>query len=107
MMIGGFSKELGNAIQETNGKCDRAEMRALLTRYRIIPDAYLIDRSAKVVYLFEIEDSNPLTADKLRKISEIWFRLDSIGWDMRIFLVDRYSVGPAKLPSCCPETTFG
>lgn len=27
---------------------------------------------------------------KLRKLSHIWFRLDSIDWEMRVFLVDRY-----------------
>ncbi|RYZ20060.1 MAG: hypothetical protein EOO16_17970 [Chitinophagaceae bacterium] len=98
MMIGGFSKELGKAVLETNGQFDQMELRELLTLHRIIPDAYLIDKSACTVYLFEIEDTNPLTADKIRKLSEIWFRLDSIDWEMRVFLVDRYLTSWRSLP---------
>lgn len=74
------------------------ELRGLLAQHRIIPDAFLIDKSASTVYLFEIEDTHPLTADKLRKLSEIWFRLDSIEWEMRVFLVDRYLTSWRSLP---------
>jgi hypothetical protein len=90
MKIGGFTKMLCSAMERVNGKFDAEELRPLLRRHRIIPDAYLIDEEHKVAYLFEIEDTNPLTADKLRKLSEIWFRMDCIEWDMRVFLIDRY-----------------
>jgi len=98
MRIGGFSKELGKAVLEMNGACDQMELRGLVNQHRIIPDAYLIEKSASTVYLFEIEDTNPLTANKLRKLSEIWFRLDSIDWEMRVFLVDRYLTSWRSLP---------
>jgi len=90
MLIGGFSKRLCEAVEKSNSRCDSGELKLLLSNYRIIPDAYLIDQQAKTAYLFEVEDTNPLSADKLRKLSEIWWRLDSIGWEMRVFLIDRY-----------------
>jgi len=90
MKIGGFTKTLCAAMERVNGKLDAEELTPLLRRHRIIPDAYLIDTDFNVVYLFEIEDTNPLSADKLRKLSEIWFRLDCIEWEMRVFLIDRY-----------------
>lgn len=90
MKIGGFAKTLCASIERVNGKFDADELKSLLRRHRIIPDAYLIDDDIEVVYLFEIEDTNPLTADKLRKLSEIWFRMDCIEWEMRVFLIDRH-----------------
>lgn len=86
MKIGVFTKALCAAMERVNGKFDADELRPLLRRQRIIPDAYIIDDDTKVVYLFEIEDTSPLTADKLRKLSEIWFRLDCVEWEMRVFL---------------------
>lgn len=98
MRTKGFTKELCSAVGEINGKYDKMELSGLLKLHRIIPDAYLIDKAIKAIYIFEIEDTNPLSADKLRKMSEIWFRLDSIDWEMRVFLVDRYLTAWRSLP---------
>lgn len=98
MMIGGFATQLCQAVAATNGPVDKDELKSLVARYRIIPDGYLIDIAKKTAYLFEIEDTNPLSANKLRKLSEIWWRLDSIGWEMRVFLIDRYLTCWRSLP---------
>lgn len=98
MLIGGFSKRLCESVGKSNGPEDSSELKLLLSNYRVIPDAYLIDELAKTAYLFEVEDTNPLSADKLRKLSEIWWRLDSIGWEMRVFLIDRYLTCWRSLP---------
>lgn len=52
----------------------------------------------KPVFIFEVEDTHPIKPDKLRKLSEIWFRLDSINWEMRVFLIDRYMHNWSVLP---------
>jgi len=90
MKVKAFAKNLCAEVSRVNFELDGEELRHLVSRHRIIPDAYLIDSDRKVVYLFEVEDTHPLTADKLRKLSEMWFRLDSIDWEMRVFLIDRY-----------------
>jgi len=83
----GFNRSLIAAMEL---QVDKQELALLLSGMRIIPDAYLIDHKKKTVFLFEVEDTNPITPNKLRKLSEIWFRLDSLGWEMRVFLIDRY-----------------
>ena len=98
MMIGGFAKKLCQAVGRTNNPIDQTELEELVGQHRVIPDAYLIDDPKKTAYLFEIEDTNPLTADKLRKLSEIWWRLDCIGWELRVFLIDRYLTCWRALP---------
>lgn len=98
MLIGGFARKLCQAVGRANCPIDQTELEALVSQYRVIPDAYLIDESARTAYLFEIEDTNPLSADKLRKLSEIWWRLDCIGWELRVFLIDRYLTCWRSLP---------
>lgn len=91
----GFNRSLIAAMEL---QVDKEELASLLSRMRIIPDAYLIDHKRKTVFLFEVEDTNPITPNKLRKLSEIWFCLDSLGWEMRVFLIDRYMHHWSVLP---------
>lgn len=83
----GFNKALSGALDNVS---DRDELITLLRQNQIIPDAYLIDTEKRTAFLFEVEDTNPISAAKLRKLSEIWFRLDCLSWEMRVFLIDRY-----------------
>lgn len=87
ILTAGFGKNLIEAIGNSE---DQKELKALLSSNRIIPDAYFIEKERKMVFLFEVEDTNPISAEKLRKLSEIWFRLDSLDWEIRVFLIDRY-----------------
>lgn len=91
----GFSKYLIDAMES---EVDQEELAPLLRDNRIIPDAYLVDPKKRIVFLFEVEDTNPISPTKLRKLSEIWFRLDSVGWEMRVFLIDRYMHHWSVLP---------
>ena len=90
MRLNGFTKELCAAVRLDCGRGEASDLRELILENRIIPDAYLIDADKRTAYLFEIEDTHPLSPKKLRKLSQIWFRLDCIDWEMRVFLVDRY-----------------
>ncbi|MDR2239011.1 MAG: hypothetical protein LBE33_01030 [Zoogloeaceae bacterium] len=83
----GFNRSLIEAMEH---EVDKEELTHLLKGNRIIPDAYRIDREHRTVFLFEVEDTNTISPDKLKKLSEIWYRLDCLGWEMRVFLIDRY-----------------
>lgn len=97
MQVKGFAKDLCAAIRrDSPGEAE--DLKELISENRIIPDAHLIDQIKRTVYLFEIEDTNPLSANKLRKLSLIWFRLDAIDWEMRVFLIDRYLTCWRALP---------
>jgi hypothetical protein len=97
MRVKGFARDLCAAVsRDCAGEAD--DLKELISENRIIPDAHLIDAKKRTVYLFEIEDTNPLSANKLRKLSHIWFRLDCIDWEMRVFLVDRYLTCWRALP---------
>jgi len=95
IMTTGFKNSFIDAI---DSEVNKEELAALLSDKRIIPDAYLIDHEKKTAFLFEVEDTNPISADKLRKLSEIWFFLDSINWEVRVFLIDRYMHHWSVLP---------
>lgn len=97
MRVKGFAKDLCAAVsRDSSGEAE--DLKALIAENRIIPDAHLIDLKKRTAYLFEIEDTNPLSANKLRKLSQIWFRLDCLDWEMRVFLIDRYMTCWRALP---------
>lgn len=56
------------------------------------PDAFLVDRQAQEVVLYEVEDTHALTPVKLDAIVFLWLWFDSDGsdWILRLFPVDRY-----------------
>lgn len=61
-------------------------------------DLYFIDAEEHMLYFFEIEDTHPLTKDKLEKIQD-WF--DSTGscdgWYCRLIVTDRYGLNPRMI----------
>lgn len=98
MQLKGFAKELCKAVRADCGAGEAQDLRELIAANRIIPDAYLLEVEHKTVYLFEIEDTHPIRPEKLRKLSRIWFRLDCLDWELRIFLLDRYLAAWRTLP---------
>jgi hypothetical protein len=94
----GYARNLRKAIRATHGEGEEEHMGEMLSEYRVIPDGYIIDRQNQTVYFFEIEDTNPISTDKLRKLSQIWFYLDCIQWDLKVFLIDRYLSNWRALP---------
>lgn len=58
-----------------------------------LPDAYRIDRESEELILYEVEDSNPISPQKLAALGEFWFDWDCEGqhdWLPRLVTVDRY-----------------
>lgn len=68
------------------------------TLYKIHPDLWTFNREEKQISIFEIEDTNKLTYDKILKyywISELIFDMD---WRMDVFVTDKYGMNLTKVP---------
>lgn len=63
----------------------------------IIPDAYKIDHDNQCIWIYEIEDTNPLTLDKLVLITDIFWLFDWLSWNTRLIVYDRYGENPREL----------
>lgn len=98
MRVKGFARNLYTAIKKINGEADADDINEILLENRIIPDGYVIDQKTQTVYVFEIEDTNPLTMNKLRKLAQIWFYLDCVYWDLKLLVIDRYLTCWRSLP---------
>jgi hypothetical protein len=57
------------------------------------PDMYYIDAAERMIYFYEIEDSHPLSENKLGKM-EFWMLShgDDGGWHGRVIVTDRYGL---------------
>lgn len=55
-----------------------------------IPDAFLIDRDRKTVVLFEVEDSHPVSEQKMDIYVDLWWVLDWNEWDLVLVTLDRW-----------------
>jgi hypothetical protein len=64
---------------------------------RFIPDAFFIDHKKEEIYVFEIEDSHPLTVDILKRILNFYWWLDSYYWKLRVFVLDRYGLNKREI----------
>ena len=64
---------------------------------KIIPDLFEIDADNKIIRLFEIEDTHPLTNEKLEILIEWWSALDGHGINLELFVTDRYGFNIRKI----------
>lgn len=61
------------------------------------PGAFKVDSESQEVTLFEVEDFNKLSVQKLSTIVNLWWILDDIGWDLQLIVVDRYGIDRKKI----------
>ena len=54
------------------------------------PDGLLIDQENERAYFLEIEDSNPLTEDRLTQYANAWWALDDLYWTLHLIVANRY-----------------
>jgi hypothetical protein len=73
----GFAKSVASAIELEN--LDPVYI-------DLVPDAYLIDASKKVVTCFEVERFSHCTENKMGKYAELWFELDCDDWTLELFI---------------------
>lgn len=62
-------------------------------RHPFLPDAYRIDREAQEILVYEVEDTCPISPEKLLRLAYWWFQWDADDeheWLPRVFVVDRY-----------------
>lgn len=62
-----------------------------------IPDLWWIDESNRAIHLYEIEDTHPLTEEKLLLLERYWWHMDALDWDLKLTVFDRYGLNPRSL----------
>ena len=55
-----------------------------------LPDGLVIDEENATAFFIEIEDKNPLSEERLNHYSSAFWMLDSVYWDFRLFVSNRY-----------------
>jgi hypothetical protein len=84
----GFAAALRAAVDRDNEDGDGDEVERVARQ--IIPDAFMIDEGARVVTVYEVEDTCPITYEKMRLLGGIGFALDCEDWEFNLVVVDRY-----------------
>lgn len=69
---------------------------ANLWRPSFVPDLWYVAENREI-HVFEIEDTSPLTAEKLCKLVDFWWSMDNEGWDVRCTVFDRYGLQPRRI----------
>ncbi len=88
LKIKGFQKFLRSLAEESSDINLYLEM---IEENRIVPDAWLHDEDNMEIIIYEIEDTHTITRNKLTKLINLWFMLDSeVYYKLRLILTDRY-----------------
>ena len=66
-------------------------------RPRFIPDLWWIDEPERAIHLYEIEDTHPLTEEKLLLLEQYWWHMDALDWELTLTVFDRYGLNPRPL----------
>jgi hypothetical protein len=66
-------------------------------RPSFVPDLWFVDVDSRVVHIFEIEDSSPLTPSKLKRLVDFWWAMDDEAWDVKVVVFDRYGLQPRNI----------
>ena len=92
--LAGFSKAVRSIMKDECG---------MTWPVGFIPDAYEVlkthDGRLNELRIYEIEDTNPISQVKLRKLVDLWWFLDAtMDRDFRVFVLDRYGLNERELP---------
>jgi hypothetical protein len=63
-------------------------------RPSFVPDLWYVDPGNRDIHIFEIEDTSPLTSEKLTRLVDFWWSMDNEGWDVKVVVFDRYGLQP-------------
>lgn len=74
----------------TKQVCVDGSIKDLLRDMTFIPDAYRILAGEDEIHLFEVEDTHPLTINKLKLLASTWMEFHDHGIKFRLFVTDRY-----------------
>ncbi len=84
----GFASEMRLLLNRLEGYDVRHEWHH--HRPRFIPDAYVVGEREEEVWVVEIEETHPLTLQKLQKLINLYWWLDAHHWKLRVFTTNRY-----------------
>lgn len=89
-----FMSELFKVLKDNLDELDfmdEYELKSFLDSHcRIVPDYFRINGNDQIISIYEIEDSHPLTVEKLCRLRDIFWLLDYVYWEFKLFIVDRY-----------------
>jgi hypothetical protein len=57
---------------------------------QFVPDGYVITEETKTVTVYEVENTNPLTEDKLDHIAYVFMTFDYYYWTLELKTIDRH-----------------
>ena len=87
--------------------CDLEEVWFEDYRCGLVPDGWFVEHggtygendefSFSMVTCIEVEDSNSLSLDKLRRYRDLWWALDEHNHELRLFVFDRYGLNQREL----------
>ena len=63
----------------------------------MIPDAFRILEKQNKIQLFEVEDTHPLTIEKLKNLARTWMAFEDHDLHLRLFVSDRYGANIREL----------
>lgn len=92
----GFAADMRKLLTELEGENIEDDWKTL--RPRFIPDAYLINHQDEEVLIVEVEDTHPLTSEKLTRLINFYWWLDGLSWKFRVFTTDRYGQNQTEIP---------
>lgn len=93
---GGFEMRTGKfpgsvvAAMKSNNGCLSGDEREYRESLNLRPDGYAINAELGHILCVEIEDTNPLSRERLEKYVDAWLLCDYEYWLLRLWTTDRY-----------------
>jgi hypothetical protein len=94
MQTNGFAKAIRKYVRDEDDP-DNEPNAEIDVHFR--PDAYVVDINNQAITVYEVEDTNALSVQKIRDLTHFWFVLDSYSWDFRVVVTDRYGLNQREL----------
>ena len=85
----GCRKAIRKAVCSDLRNMEEEDFHKALGEIGFVPDAYHIDEKELVVYIYEVEVSNPITLDKMHRYVDLMFLLDYEEWSLLVTRVDK------------------
>jgi len=89
----GLAAAMQKLMREPGHRTDCDELKAMWNGIRIHPDAFKLEKLENdfpQLSIYEIEDTSPITVHKMLGICELWWLMDAMYGDLRVFVFDRY-----------------
>lgn len=85
ILRGLFAKTTASIIEEED-----EDIAARLRSFTFRPDGWWADLVNKRLFVIEVEDTHPMSREKLRAYADMFITLDCIEWELLLIITDRY-----------------